>query len=480
MLITVQFPLADLRPFVAAETRRLKAPDFPTPRADVDFIRSFGRVARREEGGLAEFAGEDIFCDAARAIRFDATFSIRAALGLGHRYCAFRRYFSDGSGVTRMEIGVGFGNRKVDDLTKLLTETLELPVTIGRGDKAEKTTLLRADRPLARMVLRASTKAQQDFKPQSWWITPTEPAVLVEYSLDREPIQLPPGFQDIEHPAAKGIELAYDRMEIGGRAVGVWLFGTRDAHDRDYRHRLRLTLLRLHAQREVVKEVLRAINADKLEVVRTKPEDPPDHPSNLLQEFLTETIARMDRAEYAGVKQTELLRAAEEMQDAPLTGERAAILKKLAPLRRYVSAAVDKFITINVEGDLNVTDNSKHQTINIGDNASGTFNINQVAAESITNSFNQIQSAEVSAEMKTKLEELNKLVEKLMPKLPPEQQKKAAKSLETLTDQATSKEPEREWYELSAKGLMEAAKTVADMAGPITTAVKAVLALLVI
>jgi len=228
----------------------------------------------------------------------------------------------------------------------------------------------------------------------------------------------------------------------------------------------------------VVKEVLRAINADKLEVVRTKPEDPPDHPSNLLQEFLTETIARMDRAEYAGVKQTELLRAAEEMQDAPLTGERAAILKKLAPLRRYVSAAVDKFITINI-GELNVTDNSNNQTINIGDNASGTFNINQVAAETVTNSFNRVEGADVSQDLKKQLEELSKLVKQMLPKLPEDKQAKAADSLDILTKQATSKKPDRKWYDLSAEGLMEAAEAVAGMAAPIGKALKTILPLLV-
>lgn len=473
VLITVQFPLADLRPFLATETRRLVAPDWPTVRADVDFIRSFGTVLKRKDGGLEEFPGEDVFCNAARAIRFSPDFCIRADLGLGHRYCAFRRYFSDGSAVTRIEVGVGFRNRKVDDIATLLEETLALPVKIGRGPAAAPVPLLRADRPLARMILRASTKGHDDLKPPPWWIVPCEPAILVEHNLDREPVPVPARFKVIEHPAEQGMELAHGRMTFGGRAAGVWLFGIRDAHDRDYRRRLRLALLRLHAQREIVKEVLRAISADKLEVVRTKPDDPPDHPSNLLQTFLTETIARMDRGEYDGVKQSELLRAAEEMQDATGTGERAGIMKKLQPLRRYVSAAVEKFI-INVQGDY------VNQSINIGDNASGTFNINQVAAESITNSFNHIQGADVSPEMKAKLEDLNKLVKELMPKLPPEQQKKAAKNLEKLTEEATAKEPDREWYEVSAKGLMEAAKTVADMSGPITTAVKAVLALLVI
>jgi hypothetical protein len=474
VLITVQFPLADLRPFVATETRRLVTPDWPTPRPNLDFIRSFGRVKDRPGGGLTEFAGEHIFCDAARAIRFDTTFSIAGALGVAERYCAFRRYFSDGEGVSRIEVGVGLrGNTKPDKFLSILESTVALPVKIGRGEKAETTALLRADRPLARMILRASTRNLADFKVQSWWITPCAPAILVEYNLDRETVEIPAHFRKIAHPGTQGIELAYGGMTFADRTTGVWLFGIRNTHDRDYRRRLRLTLLRLHAQREVVQEVLRAIRADKLDVARTSPDDPPDHPSNALQQFLIDTIARMDRAEYGGVTQTELLRAAEEMQDSTLIGEREAILQRLQPLRRYVMKAVEKFII--VKGDY--VDNSQH--ITFGDNASGTFNINQVAAETITNSFNRVEKADVSPELKTRLEELTKLVKQLQPKLSEADQQKAADSLDILTKQATSKKPDRKWYDLSAEGLMEAAKTVGDLAAPIGTALKAILPLLV-
>ncbi|WP_347889123.1 hypothetical protein ABHF54_13885 (plasmid) [Nitrosomonas europaea] len=44
--------------------------------------------------------------------------------------------------------------------------------------------------------------------------------------------------------------------------------------------------------------------------------------------------------------------------------------------------------------------------------------------------------------------------------------------------EAVKKEPRKEWLDVSAKGLMEAAKAVAELAAPITIAVKAVLAIL--
>lgn len=47
MLLTVQLPLADLRPFVADRTHRLLTPTWPTPRAGTDFIRRLGQVRER-------------------------------------------------------------------------------------------------------------------------------------------------------------------------------------------------------------------------------------------------------------------------------------------------------------------------------------------------------------------------------------------------------------------------------------------------
>jgi len=73
---------------------------------------------------------------------------------------------------------------------------------------------------------------------------------------------------------------------------------------------------------------------------------------------------------------------------------------------------------------------------------------------------------------------VNTLVQELVKKLPRDEQEKAARNLDMLTTQATAKKPDRRWYEVSAEGLIEAAKAVADFAKPVATAVGAVLALL--
>lgn len=119
------------------------------------------------------------------------------------------------------------------------------------------------------------------------------------------------------------------------------------------------------------------------------------------------------------------------------------------------------------------------QNVNVSGNVGGDFTVSQVVAETISNSLNRVEKSDTSDELKQKLADLHELVKQLTPKLTQDQQEKAAKNLEVLAKEATSKTPDRAWYEVSAKGLKEAAATVAEMAAPITKAVQAVLALLI-
>ena len=116
-------------------------------------------------------------------------------------------------------------------------------------------------------------------------------------------------------------------------------------------------------------------------------------------------------------------------------------------------------------------------TITMGNvTVSGDFNL--VTAKNIQDSFNKVAGSGASAELKDRLGKLALEVANLARALPPEKAEEASRSLETFTSEVLAKKPRKEWYELSAKGLIEAARTVAAMAAPITTAVKAVLALL--
>jgi hypothetical protein len=76
------------------------------------------------------------------------------------------------------------------------------------------------------------------------------------------------------------------------------------------------------------------------------------------------------------------------------------------------------------------------------------------------------------------LEKPNEAVAEMIKVLSPAQQEQVASDLKILTNEATSEAPRRKWYELSAQGLLEAAKAVGETALPVITAVNTVVGLL--
>ena len=89
----------------------------------------------------------------------------------------------------------------------------------------------------------------------------------------------------------------------------------------------------------------------------------------------------------------------------------------------------------------------------------------------VLNNCTNVINQRASGETKELLEKLRNDVEKLIRGLPSEQAEvaeKASKSLQRLVDTATEKNPDREWFSLSAKGLLEASKFVKDFTGNIT------------
>ena len=83
-----------------------------------------------------------------------------------------------------------------------------------------------------------------------------------------------------------------------------------------------------------------------------------------------------------------------------------------------------------------------------------------------------------SAELAHRLATLHGLVARLVPHLTPEEAQTASRDLETFAREITSPAPRRPFYEVTAHGLVKAAKAVAHLAVPVAEAVEAVLSLL--
>ncbi len=128
-------------------------------------------------------------------------------------------------------------------------------------------------------------------------------------------------------------------------------------------------------------------------------------------------------------------------------------------------------ITIIVEGDF--VEGGKHMgndnRIKIGGHA-----INSQVGQTLTNCTNMVNQ-QAPGKKKDAMDALRRDVEELIKQLPTDKMDKAskvAKNLETTIQQAAEAEPDREWYSLSAKGLLEAATWVKDFSGKIGGTIK--------
>ncbi len=99
-------------------------------------------------------------------------------------------------------------------------------------------------------------------------------------------------------------------------------------------------------------------------------------------------------------------------------------------------------------------------------------NINDVTAEKIENSFNKAKDAvDRSQDIRDLLQSLAQEVARIIEKLPPEKAEEAAKDLETITDESIKEKPAKKYWELSKKGIIDAAKAVGVLG---TTAIELV------
>lgn len=479
LFVVVQFPFADLRSLIGPASGRLDRPSWPLVEPRVDFVRSFGQISPRMRGGVAEWAGEEVFCRANSAVRFPNHLR-KLQLGVAPLAAnidrVFRRFNSDGT-VARFEACLQLAFLPQETATneasplsdnhvdQLLRQCTELPSRI-RGANGEWQTLplIGCAGLLAKQYLRATTNRKSAVTTQPWWFSCGSPTMLVE-SVQPQRLPLPRNAQLILETG--NVSVFHSWRKHGTAQFGLWFLQSQ-APDKDVLRRLRIHLLRLHAERECLRQIITLI------LRRTFEYSASVESSELTQQYLNEAIRAVERGERGSFNLSTLLDAARQAVEGASPGANATLLR----MRRQIAEKVRRFIEqserapriVNIGEQMN-------NSIQIG-NVSITGDFNVVTAQNIRDSFNKASTPGISNALKEKLQALTVEVSKLAAQLPPEEAEKASLDLQTLTNEATSKSPRKAWYELSGQGLIEAAKTVAAMSGPITTAVKAVLSLL--
>jgi hypothetical protein len=509
VLLVVQFPISDARPFTPGLASRLDLPDWPSPTTEISpqFVRRFGPAVRRRRGPDAAWIAEKVFCQANGALKFSGLGEVplgpedirrRSALRRQFRppvwkfqpVCALRRLLSDGSALVRVEIGVAHSSRATrlrgiegDELYSIVRDFLDLPTRVMRADdNPTGGPLILQGRHLAELYERASTRlGAQPSRGRSGLVESGMPLVLVEFGRG-EVKRLPRGVQSVDAAKVHGANLAFAWIKTAKATVPAWFVTQGRASSQELRS-LRLSLLRLHAEREALDLVLRQLRRGRVTF------DPRTNESETLQAYLNRATRVVERDWVSGVSQSAILAAFDAAESVLRPEDRDELSSRLESARGQVLKKVAKYETTRayvreihaltyVEGDL-VEHNEQIIT-------GGTFTgpvINKVASEKIENSFQTVANSNSAPELKEALTLLADEVKLLVRQLEdaggsPESIQDVADLLETFATQAIRDRPLKAVLQAAGKALVDGAQAVAERVAPIAGAVSAVLKLL--
>lgn len=276
MHVIFQFPIIDYRSLLPGKGGRLPFPEWPEPSDARAFIRKFGNVEKRFAGGNKDFPGESYYCNAHLSMRFDDLHKkgpvLEEGLSTAITHC-YRRFFSDGKFVCKMEAGFVDNTEKRSarikgkpaDIGNLLTHYANLPVMINNKQRK----LYSAGKFLADQYFVESTRNKSDVKATKP-VKEGELCIVTTFS-SVDNLQLPKHsflLKEIELPAGYGtLKIHGYKLRKTDQAVKVWLIETpvwsgdppneAKAMIRD----LRMYLLRVHLEKETMRILLNGIKS---------------------------------------------------------------------------------------------------------------------------------------------------------------------------------------------------------------------------
>ena len=493
MLVTIQFPIADARPFGPHPDLRLSLPDWPEPETSINpqFVHYFGKAAERIKDVDEAWPDEIRFIQATRGIRFDHLEQHGIELA-GRRFqprCAFRRLFCDGRAVVRAEIGIANNpnpgslyNLSLEDVLAVARGISEIPTKVHSiGGEQKLRPIISQGKYLARLYAHASMNRKIPDVSSGYKLVETgDPVLLIELqpseiNLDGA-VKNVDGITVIDRKYVNGANAVFCRLKTRAGIISTWIIQRGSASVGQLRS-LRLCLIRLHAEREVLDLILKQIHRRRL----LNP--PTEEAADLLDEYFNERTKVVNRKKWDGIYQSEMIAAF----DATSAIVRPAIQAQL--IKRYEGGRLQVWKKIKAfQEERRATRSVKVVNIEEGGimvdkqvNVSGTGNVVNVAEymSNVTNTVNNnLAESNADQEVKKLIDDLAGEIERIADKIDPVQLKKMGKNIEALSNEVASEEPEQRWYEVSIEGLKDAAQAVGAIADPVFSIVKKLSALL--
>lgn len=298
------------------------------------------------------WVGEETYCDARRALRIEPNGST------AHRpRCSFRRYHADGTALARIEVGIASGAHTSggssarisgtqlqtipgdtpDTAPEVLAGALNLLFRTPTSEGSVSGNLLELRTPLARHLLRSTTRVRRDgtLPQQAWWLHPTPPLVVVECGACEEPA-LPRSARRVPIAEEHGVFLHTFTVALAKTAAKIWWLRTEPGASHDTTRRLRVHLLRLHADRMTLRHVLRLVALDRLNTNRGS------EPFDRLQRYLLTTCRGLEREQSNGFSHAAILDAAYSADEIVSESERNTILDQLRQARLNIRRNIER------------------------------------------------------------------------------------------------------------------------------------------
>lgn len=355
MHVIFQFPIVDFRPMLANYTSKLKAPEWPNPGDNSkSFIRHFGAVEERPAKGSKDWTGEGYFCNTHLSMRYDNLHQHGFPLGVDNKaaiYNSYRRFFSDGYFVNKIEAGFvdniekeikalsPLPNKNIN-LESVLKHYANLPLTI----KDKQLKLHRAGAPLAAKYYEASSK-KSAVPDAGRYVAGGEIIILLAFA-SSEAIRLPDAsflVDEITLPGADGtIRLYGHKLKHEGYTIKTWLIETAvnskqlSPPAREILRNLRINLLRIHLEKETMRLLLHAIKNQQV------PLAPGSAEANLVDAYFKKTAEKLFSKMRFALLQEKLLDFALQSEDAIAPGS-------FSELKDGVYYFQDKFTRNNIE-----------------------------------------------------------------------------------------------------------------------------------
>ncbi len=482
MLVTFQFPIADARVFVSHKNLRLPLPDWPEPKTNINpqFVHHFGVARERRNEPDEAWADEVSFVLARRGLRFEHL--EKCYVGLSNQrfcpQCAFRRLFSDGVAVMRMEIGIAHRQRypslknlTIQEVLTIARKIAQIPTLVPSVEgKTRPQPIFAQGKNLARLYAHASmNRGITDKFLGLKLVEAANPLIIVELDPDEANLNVnahqTDGLTLIDQAYVNGAKVLFCRLEIEAGKVPIWILQKGTSTLGQLRS-LRICLTRLHAEREVLDLILRQINRKYLLETQSEKD------VNLLDQYFNERLKIVNRDHWGGIKQSEIVTAFDATVSVVQPAKQDNLITKYNGGRRQILEKIKKYQeqrlatrlvnVIKIENGGVMID--KQVTVR------GNGNIVNVAEymTNVTNTVNNnISKSEVSEDIKNLLKELNDEIGRIAKEVDPSDVESFGKNLETLSKEVTRKHPQRRWFKFCLDGIKETAQTVGEIAVPI-------------